>query len=270
MHVKSQAHHQTAEETARLTADEIFDAAYQSGRDELRRSSLALTFSGLIAGLTIGLTPLVVGATRMYMGGGGPQEFAAKLLYPIGFVTVIIGRSQLFTENTLYPVVVVLRDRSQLLNTFRLWAIVYASNLVGALLFALIFGASSAVRPEISTTISAIGERAVIGSFSHLVWSGVVGGWLLASIAWLVSASHWTTGQVAVVWVLTLALGLGDFTHCIVGSTEILTGVVRGTIAPFAYLQWLGPATLGNVLGGIILVTLLNYGQVTQGQTRGR
>ena len=109
-----------------------------------------------------------------------------------------------------------------------------------------------------------MGEHAAMRSFGNLFWGGIVAGWLLALIAWLVEASHWTTGQVAVIWILTLLLGLGEFAHCIVSSTEILTAVIHGSVGFHRYLTWLGPATLGNVVGGTVLVTMLNYGQTRQ------
>jgi formate-nitrite transporter family protein len=251
------------EETGRLTADEIFDSAYASGREELDRSSKALVFSGLIAGLIIGLSPLATALTESFLGQSFWASFIAKLLYPIGLVTVIIGRSQLFTENTLYPIAVVLKDRAELVNTLRLWGTVFVANIAGALAFAALFEATTAISPKASTALIAIGEQAVQGSSKHLFWAAVVAGWLLALIAWLVEASHWTTGQVAVVWILALLLGLGEFAHCIVGSTEILTAVLYGSVALAHYLRWLLWATLGNVIGGTVLVAGLNYGQLS-------
>jgi len=252
----------STEDTARLTADEIFDAACQNGLDELKRSSSELGFSGFISGLTISLTPLAVSIVRSAIGNGAPQDLISKLLYPLGFVTVIIGRSQLFTENTLYPVVVVLRDRKQLWNTLRLWAVVLGTNLLGTLTFAFLFGHTSALKSDVVTVLVELGQQAANQTATHLFWSGIVGGWLMASVAWLVTASHWTTGQVAVVWVLALVLGLGSFTHCVVGSSEVLVAVVRGALGLGTYVHWLLMAVIGNVIGGVVLVTVLNYGQI--------
>jgi len=252
------------DETARLTVDEIFDAAYASGQEELERSSTALLFSGLIAGLTIGLSPLATAFAESFLGQSSWASFVGKLFYPIGFVTVIIGRSQLFTENTLYPIAVVLKERGEILNTLRLWAIVFLANIAGTLAFATLFVRTTAVKTGVIAAVVSMGAQASQGSIGHLFWSAVVAGWLMALIAWLVEASHWTTGQVAVVWILTLLLGLGDFTHCIVGSTEILTSVLQGSVPVMHYFWWLLWATMGNVIGGTVLVAVLNYGQLAQ------
>ncbi|MGA7216697.1 MAG: formate/nitrite transporter family protein [Candidatus Sulfotelmatobacter sp.] len=252
----------SAPDTRRLTADEIFRAAIDNAREELRRSAQKLAFSGVAGGFTMGLTGLAVASTRAIAGPGPGNEIAPYLLYPIGFVAVIIGRAQLFTENTLYPVVLVLDERKHLIDTLRLWAVVFASNILGSFLFATLVAKTSALRVDILTQLIRLGQDAVFGSASHFFWSGVIGGWLIALVAWTVTASHWTIGQLAIVYLLTFVVGIGHFAHCIAGSGEILSAVMSGSVSALDYLHWLAPATLGNICGGTLIVSLLNYGQV--------
>jgi formate/nitrite transporter FocA (FNT family) len=80
----------------------------------------------------------------------------------------------------------------------------------------------------------------------------------------MVSASHWTIGQVAMIWLLTFIVGAGKFAHCIVTSCEILSSTLAGAVSPGVYLHWLLAATLGNIVGGVGIVSVLNYGQVRQ------
>ena len=249
-------------ETRRLTAAEICQAAIENARDELGRSNQKLAFSGVAGGLTMGLTGLGVASIRALMGHGAGQQIAPYLLYPIGFVAVIIGRAQLFTENTLYPVVLVLDERRHVANTLRLWGVVFASNVFGALLFALLASKSPALRPDIRSQLIELGMEASLGSASYFFWSGIIGGWMIALVAWTVTASHWTIGQLTMVYLLTFVVGLGHFAHCIAGSAEILSAVVAGAIPLPDYFRWLVPATLGNICGGVLMVSLLNYGQV--------
>src|SRR5689334_16304851 len=119
-----------ASDSQRRTAQEIFEEVTDSARDELDRSSRALAFSGFIGGVTMGLTGLGVAIVKGTLGEGAWASLVANLLYPVGFISVIIGRSQLFTENTLYPVVLVLDERRHLAHTARLWAIVLACNIL--------------------------------------------------------------------------------------------------------------------------------------------
>jgi formate/nitrite transporter FocA (FNT family) len=101
---------------------------------------------------------------------------------------------------------------------------------------------------------------------SQVFWSGVVGGWLIATAAWLVSGSHSITGSVIVIWLLTFLVGLGNFAHCIATSGEVLVAVLRHQVSALGYFRWLGPAVAGNVFGGVVMVTLLEYGQAIYGK----
>jgi formate/nitrite transporter FocA (FNT family) len=252
--------------TARRSASQILEQVIKNGRDELDRSTHALIFSGLAGGVTMGLTGLGVAILKATLGEGAWQDFVAHLIYPIGFIAVIIGRAQLFTENTLYPVIIVLDERRRVLDMLRLWLAVFLSNVVGALLFAFLVELTPALMPAYREELVKLGLAAVENPTSFIFWSGVVGGWIIALVAWMVSASHWTIGQIVIVWMLTFVVGIGHFAHCIATSGEILAAVVRGTASVMSYVHWLVFATLGNITGGVIIVSLLNYGQVKAGE----
>jgi len=256
--------HDELPESRRLTAPEIFQAAVENARAEVRRSPRTLAFSGVAGGITMGLSGLSVASMRALLGPGPWQDLASFVIYPVGFIAVIIGRAQLFTENTLYPVVLVLDERRYLLETARLWAVVFVANILGAFLFAVLAVKSSALRPEVISELIKLGVSAVGTTPAHYFWSGVIGGWLIALVAWMVTASHWTIGQLVMVWILAFVLGIGHFAHCIVTSTEILASVIAGELAAGQYFQWLLFATMGNILGGVFIVSLLNYGQVRE------
>jgi formate/nitrite transporter FocA (FNT family) len=121
---------------------------------------------------------------------------------------------------------------------------------------------SSALHPDILSAMVTLGANAASGDAAHFFWSGVIGGWLIALVAWTVTASHWTIGQLAVIYLLTFLVGVGRFAHCIAGSCEILAAVLHGAISTYTYFHWLLPATAGNICGGTVIVSLLNYGQV--------
>lgn len=249
--------------TTRRTAHEIFEKVVENASDELRRSSRALAFSGVAGGMGMGLTGLSVAVAQSVLGAGPWQEFTSLLFYPLGFIAVIIGRAQLFTENTLFPVALILTERKHFLNTLRLWTVVLLANIAGAMLFAFVTMKTGALPYEVGIRLAALGIRSVAGTSSHIFWSGVIGGWIIALMAWTVTASHWTIGQIAVTWMLTAVVGLGRFAHCIATSGEILSAVFTGQVAMASYGHWLLFATLGNIGGGVTFVTLLNFGQVT-------
>ncbi|AXC11816.1 Formate efflux transporter [Acidisarcina polymorpha] len=250
---------------ARPTAHQIFAQVADNARHELARPVAALAIAGVVGGLTMGLTALSTSIVRAELGSSATALFIAHLLYPIGFMAVILGRGQLFTENTLYPVALVLAERRHVGRTLRLWAVVFPSNVAGALLFALLAVKTGALRPEYVEAMTKFGLEAANVPASHVFWSGVFGGWIIALVAWLVSGSHSITGSALLIWVFTFVVGLGQFAHCIATSGEILAAVFTGQYSAAGYGTWLAMATLGNIVGGVMLVTLLEYGQVKSG-----
>ena len=256
-------------ELDRPTADEIYEQVSRNARHELGRAALGLAVSGLAGGMTMGLTALSTSIVIAILGPSPAARFIADLLYPIGFIAVILGRAQLFTENTLYPVALMLAERRHGWRTLRLWAIVFPSNVAGAFLFAMLAVKTGALRPEFVTAMTHLGVEAAGVATAHVFWSGVIGGWIIALVAWLVSGSHSITGSVMLIGLLTFVVGLGGFAHCIATSGEILAAILDHQLAASRYFAWLAPATLGNICGGVLLVTLLEYGQVKGGEEGG-
>lgn len=253
-------------DTSRRSAHEIFEEASENARRELERPVKALAFSGVAGGITMGLTGMAVAIARATLGHGATQDLISYFFYPIGFISVIIGRAQLFTENTLYPVVLVLEEPRHIWKTLRLWVVVFAANVAGAAIFALLAVRTGALRGDYAHELISLGIESANVDMAHIFWTGVVGGWIIALVAWMVTASHWTIGQIAVVWLLTFVVGVGHFAHCIATTGEILASVFSGNLSGFSYLRWIVPATAGNIVGGVFIVSLLNWGQVKAGE----
>ena len=251
---------------ARPTAHQIFAQVADNARHELGRPVAALGVAGVVGGLTMGLTALSTSIVRAELGSSPNALFIAHCLYPIGFMAVILGRGQLFTENTLYPVALVLAERRHVWRTLRLWSVVFPANVLGALFFAVLAVKTGALRPEYVDAMAKFGLEAANVPAAHVFWSGVFGGWIIALVAWLVSGSHSITGSALLIWVFTFVVGLGHFAHCIATSGEILAAVLNGQYSLGGYGLWLLSATLGNICGGVMLVTLLEYGQVKSGE----
>ncbi|MHB8303274.1 MAG: formate/nitrite transporter family protein [Acidobacteriaceae bacterium] len=260
----------TQRELDRPTADEIFEQVSRNARHELDRPAIALAVSGLAGGITMGLTALATSLVVGELGYGRVASFVAELFYPLGFIAVIVGRAQLFTENTLYPVALMLAERRHVWTTLRLWAIVLPTNILGALCFALLATRTGGLRPQYVDAMVKFGVETANVPAGHVFWSAVIGGWIIALVAWLVSGSHSITGSVMLIWFLTFIVGLGHFAHCIASSGEVFAAVLHHQVAISRYFAWLGPAVSGNIAGGVLIVTLLEYGQVKGGEEQGR
>ena len=263
---KAQVSAQHQKNLARPSAEEIFKQVATNARQELKRPSLALALSGFGGGAFMGLSALGTAIGVVLLGTSNPAQIFSRMFYPVGFIVVILGRSQLFTENTLYPVALVLAEKREFWNTMRLWSVVLPANVTGAFAFALLAARTPALDPQIVQELSRLGLSALAHPARTVFWSGVIAGWIIALAAWLVSGSHSITGSVMVIWLLTFIVGLGNFAHCIATSCEALVAVLIHQAAWTAYLRWFFPAVLGNICGGVGLVTILEYGQVMIGR----
>lgn len=201
--------------------------------------------------------------------GGHPSEnaqFVAKMFYPLGFIAVILGRSQLFTENTLYPVALVLAEKNHFWKTMKLWAVVLPFNVIGALAFATLAVRTEALPGPAVHFLTQLGVEALHHPGAAVFWSGVMGGWIIATVAWLVSGSHSITGSVLIIWMLTFVVGMANFAHCIASSGEVFSAILAGQASWGDFPRWFFPAVSGNICGGVGMVTLLEYGQVVVGK----
>ena len=253
----------------RPTAEDIYQQVALNAKTELKRSTLSLAISGYAGGIFMGLSGLGTALVLGLFGTSPITHFVATMFYPIGFIVVIIGRAQLFTENTLYPVALVLSEKRELWNTLRLWCTVLPANVLGALTFAALAARTSALQPATRQALMELGMNAAHVSPGTIFWSAVTAGWIIATAAWLVSGSHSITGSVMILWILTYLVGLGNFAHCIATSGEILSAVLGQQLSTVSYLHWLWIAVVGNVCGGVFMVTLLEYGQaiLAKGET---
>lgn len=253
----------------RPTAEDIYQQVALNAKRELKRSTISLAISGFAGGIFMGLSGLGTAQVLALFGPSPRTHFIASMFYPLGFIVVIIGRAQLFTENTLYPVALVLSEKRELWNTLRLWCTVLPANVCGAFAFALLAARTSALVAPTRDALMQLGVAAAQRPSSTIFWSAVTAGWIIATAAWLVSGSHSITGSVIILWLLTFVVGLGNFAHCIATSGEILSAVLGHQLGAGSYLHWLWIAVAGNVCGGVFMVTLLEYGQaiLAKGET---
>src|SRR5687768_1819898 len=128
------AEHREAQHRSAPTGRVVHEAILQEGDNELARPTSALFFSGLAAGLSMGFSVITEALLRNGLPAAPWRPLVAKLGYSVGFLIVVLGRQQLFTENTLTPILPLLlrKDRQTLLNVLRLWSTVLLANLLGA------------------------------------------------------------------------------------------------------------------------------------------
>ena len=256
----------------RFSADEIFQRVVATADEEFGRSNRLLFLSGLTAGIVMGFSFLGTAAlTALLGGGGGAASAVGYLLYPLGFITVVLGSYQLFTENTFTPVTLVLTRIASLPALLRVWGVVFTANIAGAAMVAYVLATTGVFSPETATVARGFGAHFIGLPWATLFWKGVFAGALVAGMVWLVHAARDVTARVLVIFVLTYTVAVGELAHSIVGSAEVLYYVFGGGATVAAFLRdFLVPATLGNTVGGVVLVALLNYSQTRDRRIRDR
>lgn len=261
---------QKAKEQESLNANITYEVINREGKKELERSSSALAWSGLAGGLAMGFSFAAEGLLRSHLPDAPWRPLITKLGYPVGFLIVTLGSQQLFTENTLTPIVPLLikKTREMLTNVARLWTVILIANLVGALLFAAALAHTGIFEPEVKRAFADIGQEALKGSFVTTLLRAVFAGWLIALMVWMLPAA--STAQPTVIVAMTYLVGIGGLAHIIVGSSEVLYLVVSGEATIVDYVtRFMIPALLGNVIGGLTLVAGLNHAQVASGKKSG-
>ncbi|HZZ66371.1 MAG TPA: formate/nitrite transporter family protein [Candidatus Baltobacteraceae bacterium] len=260
-------------ERSPLRAAVVFETVRREGETEITRAPVALAFSGLAAGLSMGFSLVGTGLFRAYLPQGAKWTPLVEAFgYTLGFLIVILGRQQLFTENTLTAILPVLDDRDKtgkLVQMARLWCIVLLTNLIGAAAFAYVCAHTSIFTPEIKHAFLAVGLQALSPSFGEIFGRGVLAGWLIALMVWLLPAAD--TQRLWVIIIITWLVGVSGMSHIIAGSAETLYAVSAGAWPWQRYLvDFLVPVFLGNSLGGVLLVAILNYGQVVPESNEGQ
>jgi formate/nitrite transporter FocA (FNT family) len=251
-------------------AREILASMIQKGKHEIERGSDGLLLSSFSAGLDIGFGPLLMGVI-LTLSAGSYGDLRTELLlasaYSVGFIFVILGRSELFTEHTTLAVMPVIDNQASLRELGRLWGIVYVGNILGGLIFTglavMLMPGLGVVEPAAFETIA---QKLVSHELRWLFIAGVFAGWLMGLLAWLVSSANNTIGRVFFIWMVTATIGMLHLPHSIAGNVEVLFGLLASSSVTLGdYVAFLSLSTLGNAFGGAIFVGLMKYGHVIRG-----
>jgi formate/nitrite transporter FocA (FNT family) len=255
-----------AEDRTSVRAVVVHEAIRLDGDEELNRPVSALAWSGLAAGLSMGFSFIGQGLLQAHLPDTPWRPLITNLGYSLGFLIVVIGRQQLFTENTLTAIIPLLAERkwSTFLSVLRLWAIVLAANLVGAHIFAWVAADTTFVKNDVQHALLELAKTAAAVTVASAIWKGIFAGWLIAMMVWMNAASD--ASRIPIIVILTYVVSLAGLTHIIAGSVEVLFLVMVGATSWWTYLTgYMLPTLLGNIIGGVALVSALNHAQVVAG-----
>ena len=238
----------------------IHEILRKEGKAELGRRPGAVFWSGLAAGLSMGFSFLAMALIQSELPEGPARHLIGSVGYSLGFVIVVLGRQELFTESTLTAVLPLLvrRNWETWLSLLRFWAVVLAANLLGTLIFARLLAIDGLFSDAVRAALQEIGRQAVSGPFWPTAIKSIFAGWLIALMIWLLPSAR--SARLLVIMLLTYVVALGGFSHVIAGSVEAFYAVFVGQASVYDYLTgFFAPTILGNTIGGVALVALLNH-----------
>ncbi|MBK0065004.1 MULTISPECIES: formate/nitrite transporter family protein [unclassified Acinetobacter] len=252
------------EEHEKLSPRLVYEIIRKDGIEELERPTKALIFSGITAGIVISFSFVFKALLNAYLPETKGSFLIENMGYTVGFVLVILGHMQLFTENTIATVVPLFKPFSvdKLKGVLRLWGIVFISNLIGTALAALFLLNPHLFDENLMQSFDKLAHHVATFTVSENIIKGIPAGILIASLVWILPSAN---NKFLLIFFITYLMALGGFTHVIVGSAEMAYWVFKGQVTFTEYLfQFLLPTALGNIIGGTGVFTLLIYGQVNE------
>lgn len=241
----------------------IFEAIRRQGEEEMVRPVSALALSGLVAGFALGFSVLTQAVLRAHLPDTEWRLLIEGLGYTIGFLIVILGQMQLFTESTITAVCPALDSPSAYawLCLLRLWSVVLVTNVCGGTLFAASIVHLAPVSSEVWLAYLEISRHAASFDFWQTVIRGAGAGWLMATLVWVMPNAE--SGKPIMIVLMTYLITIAEFSHVVAGSGEAAALVLAGLASVEEVgLYFILPAFLGNVLGGAALFTLLTWAQI--------
>jgi len=246
----------------RFSTDEVFQRIVAAADEEITAGSRELFFSGLAAGFAITITFLLYASLTASTDG---HPVLSALLYPLGFIYIIIGGYQLYTENTLPPVALTLERLVSIPALLRNWTVVLVGNFAGGTLGAMALAWGGVFSPSTAATAVEFGRKGVETAPEALFLKAAFAGLIVAGVVWVEYAARDTVSRIVVVYLAFLSVPLGNLFHIVVSYTEMVYLVLVTDLSVLVGVtEFALPVLLGNTVGGVLLVTVVNYFQTTE------
>ncbi len=255
----------TIEERQHLAAPVVYEVIRRQGEEELQRPAASLWWSGVAAGLALSTSVFCKGILHMHLPDEAWRPLITNFGYCVGFLIVILGSLQLFTEQTVTAILPVLakRTRRSVYRTARLWSIVFAANMVGTLFASVLATHVAFANTEQLAASLEVSRHFADNTPAGIIASGILAGFFLGALVWMLPAARGS--EFLVIILITYFIGLGDFSHVVAGSTEVFLLALAGEIPPLNTISaFIISALIGNIIGGTALFSLIAYGQVRQ------
>jgi formate/nitrite transporter FocA (FNT family) len=243
----------------------IYEVVRRLGEEEMARPATSLWWSGVAGGISISFSLLAQAILETSLPDTSWRGLITSFGYSIGFLIVILGRQQLFTESTITVVLPVLKNvtRDNLRRMARLWAIVLVANLAGTLFAALFCSLTPVVPDKLFEGMMSISRVLLDYGWWDMLFRGITSGFLMAALVWMIPTAE--ALKFHVITLMTWLIAVGGFTHIVAGSLEAWLLVLSGDWS-LAWMLWefMVPVLIGNMIGGTALFAMISYAQVME------
>ncbi|HEX3551504.1 MAG TPA: formate/nitrite transporter family protein [Candidatus Elarobacter sp.] len=240
----------------------IFETIRREGEDDYARSTASLWWSSIAAGGSMAFSMIAMGVIQAHLPSAPWAHLVSSFGYTVGFLIVILGRQQLFTENTLTPLLPFFYSPTgwRLRQLGRLWAVIFAGNIVAAAAVAALVAFSGAFPHDTLHAFDELAHAATRGSFLELFAKAIFAGWAIALMVWLLPLAE--NAALFVIIILTWVIAAGGFGHIIAGSVEVMFGAWHRSVTWAGYLAFAIPTLLGNCVGGVAFVAAVSSAEI--------
>lgn len=246
----------------------IYERAEEEGRRRLSMPLLEQVATGFIAGVTIVFGVVALGATHAMVAadlGPGVATVAGALAFGIGVVFLIVGRSELFSENFFGPVAAAIDQGGASVwgRLIRLWATMLVLNIIGGGMLVALLTVDGALPDGAAASLVQLAEGIASRSWQATLVRAVLAGALITLLSYMLAACDSVIARILVAFVVGFFLALGPFDHVVVSALHLLYGIWDADAANYADL-WgnMALSTAGNAAGGLLLITLTHTAQV--------
>ena len=238
-----------------------FERTVEEGEDRLLKSWPQLFATGLVGGIDVAFGVFAQIFVRYYTD----NELLGAIAFTLGFFAVTLANSELFTESFLVPVAAVVAGKAGVRHLARLWGFTLVFNLIGGW---VLTGLTMAAFPKFrEAAVKVASHYAEMGIGWRSFASALLGGTVLTLMTWMERSTPSVPAKLLAVFSAGFIVAGAPLAHAVVSSMEVFSALHAG--APFGYLDWLGAeawTVLGNLVGGLLLVTGLRLVQVGVGQ----
>ncbi len=248
--------------------EQVYERAEAEGHRRLFMSLHDQVMTSFIAGVTVMFGIVALGVVESLVEPRlGPElaKLAGALAFAIGLVFLVVGRTELFSENFFDPVAAAIAQQGgrPWLRLARLWVTVLVFNLVGGAVIVALLTIDGALPEGAPHALVGAAEEIVHKGWAATLARAVLAGALVTLLSYMLEAVDTVVARVLLAYLVGFFLALGPFDHVVVSALHVLFGVWNSNAVGYTDLFTnIGLATAGNLAGGLLLITLTHTAQV--------